>query len=116
MPTPNPLRCACGPQRRGILTSLAALSASAALPACSTAPAALPPRIDTHHHFFSPTYVAELDKVGQAAPIIKNWSLARTLDDMARAGVATSMLSVTTPQVGFTDGANARRQRTAPGA
>jgi predicted TIM-barrel fold metal-dependent hydrolase len=51
--------------------------------------------------------VAELDKAGQAPPIVKNWTLNKTLDDMARAGVATSMLSVTTPQVAYA--ANARR-------
>ena len=109
------LHCACD-SRRGFLTGLGALGAGALLPGCTTpatapaAPAApFPPRIDTHHHFFSPSYVAELDKVGQAAPIIKNWSLAKTLDDMARAGVATSMLSLTTPQASFADAANARR-------
>ena len=103
------LRCACVTRRRGFLGGLAALGAGALLPGCATPSAALPPRIDTHHHFFSPTYVAELDKVGQAPPIVKNWSLARTLDDMTQTGVATSILSVTTPQVGFADAANARR-------
>lgn len=105
----SPLHCACDTHRRGFLTGLAALGAGALLPGCATPAAALPPRIDTHHHFFSPTYVAELDKVGQAPAIVKNWSLNKTLDDMARAGVATSILSVTTPQVGFADAANARR-------
>jgi predicted TIM-barrel fold metal-dependent hydrolase len=66
-------------------------------------------RIDIHHHLFSPAYVAELAKANQAPPIVKNWSVAKTLDDMDKAGVATSMLSVTTPQVSFTDAANARR-------
>ena len=108
------LPCACAP-RRGFLTGLMALGAGAVLPGCAAPPAAAPaapvpmPRIDTHHHCFSPAYVAELDKVGQAPPIVKNWSVARTLDDMAQAGVATSILSVTTPQVGFADAAGARR-------
>ncbi len=53
--------------------------------------------------------MAELDKAGQAAPIVKAWTLNKTLDDMAKAGVATSMLSLTTPQTSFTDAANARR-------
>jgi predicted TIM-barrel fold metal-dependent hydrolase len=92
-----------------LLTGLLGVGAAAALPGCASAPAPLPPRIDTHHHFFSPSYVAELDKAGQAPPIVKNWTLNKTLDDMARAGVATSMLSVTTPQVAFADAANARR-------
>jgi predicted TIM-barrel fold metal-dependent hydrolase len=66
-------------------------------------------RIDIHHHVFSPAYVAELAKANQAPPIVRNWTVAKTLDDMNQAGVATSILSVTTPQVGFTDVANARR-------
>lgn len=111
--------CFCGPdtQRRGLLTGLLALGAAASLPGCAlpaaSAPAAmaaaLPTRIDTHHHFFSPSYVAELDKAGQAPPIVKNWTLNKTMDDMAKAGVATAMLSVTTPQASFTDAASARR-------
>lgn len=107
--------CNCHPavdqRRRGLLTGLLGLGAAAALPGCaSPAPtAATPLRIDTHHHAFSPAYVAELDKVGQAPPIVKNWSLDRTLDDMAKAGVATAILSVTTPQASFTDAAGARR-------
>jgi predicted TIM-barrel fold metal-dependent hydrolase len=111
--------CPCGPdaRRRGLLTGLLGLGAAVVLPGCAlpgapavAAPAAvLAPRIDTHHHFFSPTYVAELDKAGQAPPIVKNWTLNKTLDDMAKAGVATSMLSLTTPQTSFTDAVNARR-------
>ena len=40
-------------------------------------------RIDVHHHLFSPAYVDELAKVGQAPPIVRNWSVTRTLDDKA---------------------------------
>ena len=105
MATMRPL-CACHPTRRGFLGGLLAAGAAG----CTT-PRAAPatPRIDIHHHVFSPAYVAELDKVSQAPPIVKNWSVARTLDDMAKAGVATAILSVTTPQVSFTDAAAARR-------
>jgi 6-methylsalicylate decarboxylase len=105
----KPLQCTCDSQRRGFLTGLAALGAAAALPGCATPAAALPPRIDTHHHFFSPTLVRELDKAGQAPPIVKNWSIDKTLDDMAAAGVGAAILSITTPQVSFADAANAQR-------
>jgi 6-methylsalicylate decarboxylase len=101
------LTCSCDGHRRGFLSGLLGLGVSAALPGCAT-PAAPPPRIDTHHHFFSPAYVSELDKVGQAPAIVKNWSLSKTLDDMAKAGVGTAILSVTTPQVQFADAAAAR--------
>ena len=120
--TPHRLTSACacvGPDvspRRGFLSGLMALGASAVVPGCATpdsgAAAAFMAqrnRIDTHHHLFSPAYVAELNKINQAPPIVKNWSVAKTLDDMDKAGVATSILSVTTPQVSFTDAANARR-------
>jgi 6-methylsalicylate decarboxylase len=96
--------------RRGFLTGLLAVGASTFLPSCATPTvASRNDRIDIHHHAFSPAYVAELDKVGQAPPIVKNWSLAKTLDDMDKAGVGTSILSVTTPQVSFTNAANAKR-------
>ncbi len=115
-----------GTSRRGFLTRLTSLAglagvsglgaAASGLAGCSTgaggAAAATSPaslRIDTHHHAWSPAYVAELDRVGQAPPIVRNWSVSRSLDDMARAGVATSILSVTTPQATFADAAQARR-------
>ena len=112
----GPAACGCDTPRRGFLSGLLALGASAALPGCvsSTGPgasaaASIRNRIDTHHHLFSPAYMAELVKANEAAPITRNWSVARTLDDMDKAGVATAILSVTTPQVSFTDAANARR-------
>ena len=103
--------CGCVTPRRGFLAGLMAMGASAVLPGCAgpASPALTRHRIDIHHHLFSPAYVAELAKVNQAPPIVANWSVARTLDDMDKAGVATALLSVTTPQVGFADGPNARR-------
>ena len=106
--------CSCATPRRGFLGGLLALGAGAVLPGCtspgaSSGAVALRERIDTHHHLFSPAYLAELAKVNQAPPIVRNWSVARTMDDMDKAGVATSILSVTTPQVGFVDAANAAR-------
>lgn len=110
--------CACASPRRGFLGGLLAMGASAMLPGCASstgggalAASAIPVRnrIDTHHHLFPPAYVTELAKANQAPPIVRGWSVARTLDDMDKAGVATAILSVTTPQVSFTDATNARR-------
>jgi predicted TIM-barrel fold metal-dependent hydrolase len=115
LPVPRPdlaSLCACGAGRRGFLSGLLAAGAGSLLAGC--APLASPTgataarRIDTHHHFFSPTLVKALDAQGQAAPIVKNWTLAKTLDDMDKAGVSTSILSVTTPQVSLATPAQAR--------
>jgi predicted TIM-barrel fold metal-dependent hydrolase len=58
-------------------------------------------RIDTHHHVFPPPYVAALIDGKQDAQIARAWSIARTLEDMERAGVATSIVSLTQPAVTF---------------
>ena len=58
-------------------------------------------RIDTHHHVFPPAYVSALAAAKQDSQIATAWSVARTLDDMERAGVATSIVSVTQPAVTF---------------
>jgi predicted TIM-barrel fold metal-dependent hydrolase len=107
------LNCGCSATRRGFLSSVLALGAGAALPGCAgrggnavaALPSAAPPSncIDVHHHLFSPAYIAALTKANMAAPIVRSWSVARTLEEMDAAGVATSILSLTTPQVSFAD-------------
>lgn len=114
-----PTSCGCSPLRRdflsGLLGGLVAAGAGGGLAGCATSTSAgasavpVKNRVDIHHHLFSPAYVAELLQANQAPPIVRGWSVARTLDDMEKAGVATAILSVTTPQVSFTDAANARR-------
>lgn len=108
------LACACDGSRRGFLSALAGLGAAAVLPGCAT-PLAGPGvagsryRIDTHHHLFSPAYAAELEKARLSNPAVRNWSVAKTLDDMEKGGVATAMLSVTQPGVTFVNAEAARR-------
>jgi len=104
------MSCVCHPSRRSFLGGLAALGASALLPGCA-APTVIGKRdrIDTHHHFFAPSVLAEMVSRKIAEPPALNWSLAKTLDDMDRAGTATSILSATTPQVSFADPALAKR-------
>ena len=102
--------CTCGPPRRGFLAGLLAAGASAILPGCgtpATSAAAARDRIDTHHHFWSPSQVAAAEKAGEAAPISRNWSAARTQGDMDKAGVATAILSSTT-YIGSLANADAR--------
>jgi predicted TIM-barrel fold metal-dependent hydrolase len=98
---------ATGTRRRGFL--LGALG-SAALAACST-PAPTAPalnlsrsagRIDVHHHASPPAWLAVARSRGIDGLAV-NWSVEKSLADMDRAGVATSIVSITTPGVVFAD-------------
>jgi predicted TIM-barrel fold metal-dependent hydrolase len=95
------------PRRREFLSLMAAAGIGASLPSLSSAQTRM--RIDTHHHVFPPPYVAALAARTLDDQIATSWSVARTLDDMDRAGVATSILSVTTPAVTFAAPDVARR-------
>ena len=58
-----------------------------------------PFRIDVHHHLSPPTYVTASNESGFGDPLMKNWTIEKSLADMDKAGVATAMLSVTTPGI-----------------
>ena len=91
----------CG--RRDFLTGLAALGAGAVLGARKSAAQAAAPakpfRIDVHHHFSSPGFIAEITgrKTGQV-PLMR-LTAEKSLEDMDKGGVATSILSVSEPSV-----------------
>jgi len=68
-----------------------------------------PLRIDVHHHLSPPTYVTASNDSGFGDPLMKNWTIEKSLADMDKAGIATAMLSVTTPAVNFTKGDAARK-------
>lgn len=99
------MNCACGVSRRGFLSGLVGLGASTVFPANGQSPSIIgnKDRIDTHHHFFMPTLVQKMQEKKIAFKPALEWSIQRTLDDMDAAGTKTSILSVTTPQVGFLD-------------
>ncbi len=111
-PTPDTFECStghvhaagcCG--RRGFITGLAALGAGALLGARNSAaqmqPPAKPFRIDVHHHFSSPGFIAEITgrKTGQV-PLMR-LTAQKSLEDMDKGGVATSILSISEPSVFF---------------
>jgi len=106
--------CAAVNGRREFLGGLAALGASALLPGCasdagqSAAARGKPHRIDIHHHLLPPKYVAELPThiKGENPP---PWSPARSIEDMDKNGIATSITSLMQPQVWFGDVALGRR-------
>ncbi len=105
--------CCSGVGRRRLLLGAAAAGASALAAGCSIAPAAsrsaattpdlsqAAGRIDVHHHLSPPGWVAELRARGQVDPLVASWTPQRSLADMDRAGIASSVLSITTPGIFF---------------
>jgi 6-methylsalicylate decarboxylase len=55
-------------------------------------------RIDVHHHFASPSWLQAMKLIDGDDPVIANWSVQKSLDDMDRGGVATAILSGNAPQ------------------
>ena len=73
-----------------------------------------PRRIDVHQHYVSPDYLALLGKKNAVSPvpgfgIWRDYSPAKNLDAMEKAGIATAMLSPTAPGVYFGDAQEARK-------
>ncbi len=109
--------------RRGFLAGLAALAVGAVvdtLPrrlAMAGVPLANPVRsglIDVHHHHIPPCYLAEnRDRIaasfgGKITPAWTTWTPERAIEAMDQSGVATGVLSLTTPGVWFGDPQEAR--------
>jgi predicted TIM-barrel fold metal-dependent hydrolase len=104
--------CACCLARRGFLTGLAALGASAVVGAgesAAQAPAVVrkPYRVDVHHHLIPPGYIEET-AARRAGSSVK-WSPAMSIEDMDRSGIALSMVSLIQPGVWFGDIVQGRR-------
>lgn len=89
---------ATGVSRRQLLAGGAAAFAATNLPAKLFAQAK-PHRIDVHHHVVPPSWLQAMNLIGRSNPPLINWSIQKSLDDMDKGGVATSMLSPTAPQV-----------------
>ncbi|HXP31549.1 MAG TPA: amidohydrolase family protein [Stellaceae bacterium] len=75
---------------------------------------ARPHRIDTHHHILPPAYVAEereriLAVAGMVGPQFLDWSPQKAIEEMDRNGVATAIVSISTPGVWFGDKEQGRR-------
>ena len=69
-------------------------------------------RIDVHHHVLPPFYQEEararIEATAVGFPQLFQWTPARSLEEMDRCGVATSVLSISTPGVWFGDNEAAR--------
>jgi len=116
---PTPQRRRLG-RRRVLATGAASLGAGAfaaagapGTPAASaqgrsSATAATKPhRIDIHHHVAPPRYIEEMRALLQ--PPTLAWTPAKSIEDMDKAGVATSITSITTPGVWIGDHDQGRR-------
>ena len=88
------------PSRRGFMLGAGALALTTAAGsglASAQSADAKPFRIDVHHHLSPPTYVTASNEGGFGDALMKNWTIEKSLADMDKAGIATSMLSVTRP-------------------
>jgi predicted TIM-barrel fold metal-dependent hydrolase len=97
-------RCSCCTptiSRRNLLAGGAAALAVGAFAASGLKAQDKPHRIDVHHHISPPTWLDAVKKANLANPPLANWSVAKSLDDMDKAGIATAMCSPTTPQLSF---------------
>lgn len=102
-------------RRRFLTTALASLGLGAAVggdrlaDAAQRSAPARPHRIDIHHHFAPPAWIAEV----KGRPLLQaantNWTPARSIEDMDRGGVAAAMVSITNPGLWFGDAAVTRR-------
>jgi 6-methylsalicylate decarboxylase len=103
--------------RRSFLAGLAAatvLGPADRVLAQVPATAASGKRIDVHHHFLPPQYMKEEhERINLGHNIPANqmlaWSPSQSLEVMERGGIATAIVSVTTPGVWFGDVAAGRR-------
>jgi len=101
--------------RRRFLASLAALGAAAVLPdplLRAQSPAAAPARpyrIDTHHHFSAPGFIAAISARNTNQRPLEQWTPNKSIEDMDKNGVATAIVSTSEPSVWFGDNEAARK-------
>ena len=108
--------CASRPSRRDLLTGIAALGAGTLISRCPLAAQTAPssPRIiDIHRHFISPAFLKVLNaKQGHKVEGFtnffplgpwKDYSPARDIETMDKQGLATSLVSTTSPGTWFGD-------------
>lgn len=105
---------ASGRSRREFLTTLAAFGLTSAvqfgeLKEQTAASRPKPTLIDVHHHFVPPFYLADnRDRItaaggGRINPAYLSWSPEQAIAAMDKEGVATAVLSLSTPGVWFGD-------------
>ncbi len=104
-----------GVARRKFLATLSAFGAAALLPRAFLRAQALPAvpvrpyRIDTHHHFSAPGFIAAIAARNTNQRPLEQWTPSKSIEDMDKSGVATAMISTSEPSVWFGDNGAARK-------
>jgi len=104
-----------GVERREILAGLGAIGAAAILPDSflrAQSPDVVPEspyRIDTHHHFSAPGFIAAISARKTNQRPLEQWTPGKAIEDMDKSGVATAMVSTSEPSVWFGDNEAARK-------
>ncbi len=100
--------CGCCLPRRRFLTQAGAIGALGAFGAVgSVAQTTQPHRIDIHHHILPPAYMQAI--AARRGGPVPDWSAARSLEEMDKTGIATSMLSIVQPGVWLGNDEEGRR-------
>jgi 6-methylsalicylate decarboxylase len=101
--------------RRDVLSMLSAAGATVLMAPhlMGEQPAGSNPRIiDTHHHIYPQRFVAEnlaeLRGLPQPLSYYESWAPNRALEEMDKAGVASAIVSISTPGIWYNDGEKAR--------
>src|SRR5260221_2898500 len=68
-----------------------------------------PRRIDMHHHFAPPAWVADVRGRPLLQPANTRWTPEQSIEDMDRGGVAAAVVSITNPGIWFGDANQTRR-------
>ena len=105
-----------GPDRRRFLTAaLASLGATLAARSDRATDGVQRPagisarRIDMHHHFAPPAWIAEVKGRPLLQPANTRWTPEQSIEDMDRGGVAAAVVSITNPGIWFGDASQTRR-------
>ena len=94
--------------RRGfIVGGLAALAVSGTGTPTPAQPK--PHRIDIHHHFSPPAWIAHVRGRELLQPANVNWTPEKSIEDMDQGGVAAAVISITNPGLWFGDKEATRR-------
>ena len=93
----------------GIVASLGGVAGGGSGWLQTLAPSARNRRIDVHHHFAPPAWLAEVKGRPMLNVANSTWTPERSLEDMDRSGLAAALVSITNPGLWFGDAQVTRR-------